>query len=158
VLTAPPRADALSEKRIRLKEENRNMPAKTAKKKPAARKPAPRKPAARKPAASKSNGKSGSKVVPLGDRIVVKQTRQDEVRASGLVIPDTAREKPQLGVVIAVGPGRVDDNGKRVPVDVKSGDRVLYAKYSGQDVPRGVFGDEDDYMILKESDILAKLA
>jgi chaperonin GroES len=80
------------------------------------------------------------------------------VRASGLVIPDTAREKPQLGVVIAVGPGRVDDNGKRVPVDVKSGDRVLYAKYSGQDVPRGVFGDEDDYMILKESDILAKLA
>jgi chaperonin GroES len=138
------------------------MPAKTAKKKPAARKPAARKPAARKPAARKaagrSNGSSGSKVVPLGDRIVVKQTRQEEVRASGLVIPDTAREKPQLGVVIAVGPGRIDDNGKRVPVDVKTGDKVLYAKYSGQDVPRGVFGDEEDYMILKESDILAKLA
>jgi chaperonin GroES len=130
------------------------MPAKTAKKKPAP-KPAARKPARKAAGKSKSNG---SKVVPLGDRIVVKQTRQDEVRASGLVIPDTAREKPQLGVVIAVGPGRVDDNGKRVPVDVKSGDRVLYAKYSGQDVPRGVFGDEDDYMILKESDILAKLA
>ena len=96
-------------------------------------------------------------VVPLGDRVVVKQTRQDEVRASGLVIPDTAREKPQLGVVIAVGPGRLDDNGKRVPIDLKNGDRVLYAKYSGQDVPRGVFGDEDDYMILKDTDVLAKL-
>ncbi len=114
------------------------MPAKTAKK-PAAR-------------------KSGGKVVPLGDRIVVKQSRQEEVRASGLVIPDTAREKPQLGQVVAVGPGRIDDNGKRVAMDVKNGDRVLYAKYSGQDVPRGIFGDEDEYMILKEADILAKLA
>src|SRR5437667_9059730 len=105
------------------------------------------------PAATKTKPKTKStvKVVPLGDRVVVKQTRQDEVRASGLVIPDTAREKPQLGVVIAVGPGRLDDNGKRVPIDLKNGDRVLYAKYSGQDVPRGVFGDEDDYMILKDT-------
>ncbi|MDP9180725.1 MAG: co-chaperone GroES [Chloroflexota bacterium] len=93
----------------------------------------------------------------MGDRVVVKQTRQDEVRASGLVIPDTAREKPQLGVVIAVGPGRLDDNGKRIPIDINNGDSVLYAKYSGQDVPRGVFGDEDDYMILKDTDVLAKL-
>jgi chaperonin GroES len=90
--------------------------------------------------------------------VVVKQSRQEETRASGLVIPDTAREKPQLGVVVAVGPGRLDDNGKRVVIDLKNGDRVLYAKYSGQDVPRGVFSDEEDYMILKESDILAKLA
>lgn len=110
------------------------------------------KPAAR-PAA-----RTATKVVPLGDRVVVKQSRQEEVRASGLVIPDTAREKPQLGEVIAVGPGRLDDNGKRIAIDLKNGDRVLYAKYSGQDVPRGVFGDEEDYMILKESDILAKLA
>jgi chaperonin GroES len=132
------------------------MPAKTARK-PATRKAPARRPAP-KPAARKASNSAGSKVTPLGDRIVVKQTRQEETRASGLVIPDTAREKPQLGVVIAVGPGRVDDNGKRVPVDVKVGDRVLYAKYSGQDVPRGVFGDEDDYMILKEADILAKLA
>jgi chaperonin GroES len=115
------------------------------------------------PAATKSKAsnaaKSKSKVVPLGDRIVVKQSRQEEVRASGLVIPDTAREKPQLGEVIAVGPGRVDDNGKRQPVDVKVGDRVLYAKYSGQEIPRGVFGDDDEeYMVLKENDILAKLA
>jgi len=102
---------------------------------------------------------TASKVVPLGDRIVVRQTRQDEVRASGLVIPDTAREKPQIGEVLSVGPGRLDDNGKRVPIDVKAGDRVLYAKYSGQEIPRGVFGDSDDeYMVLKESDILAKLA
>ena len=107
---------------------------------------------------TKTAKKASSKVVPLGDRIVVKQSRQEEVRASGLVIPDTAREKPQLGKVIAVGPGRIDDNGKRVTIDVKNGDRVLYAKYSGQDVPRGIFGDEDEYMILKETDILAKLA
>jgi chaperonin GroES len=111
------------------------------------------------PAATKTKARSAAKVVPLGDRIVVKQTKQDEVRASGLVIPDTAREKPQLGEVIAVGPGRLDDNGKRLPIDVKQGDRVLYAKYSGQEIPRGVFGDSDEeYMVLKESDILAKLA
>lgn len=114
-----------------------------------------RKPAARKASAAKS---SGSAVIPLGDRIVVKQARQEETRASGLVIPDTAKEKPQLGLVIAVGPGRYDENGKRIPVDVSKGDKVLYAKYSGQDVPRGVFGDDEDYMILKENDILAKLA
>ena len=109
------------------------------------------------PAANKT--KSATKVVPLGDRIVVKQTKQEEVRASGLVIPDTAREKPQLGDVLAVGPGRLDENGKRLPIDVKIGDRVLYAKYSGQEIPRGVFGDSDEeYMVLKESDILAKLA
>lgn len=102
--------------------------------------------------------RTASRVVPLGDRVVVKQVRQDEVRASGLVIPDTAREKPQLGEVIAVGPGRMDENNKRVPMDVQVGDRVLYAKYSGQDIPRGVFSDEEDYIVLKESDILAKLA
>jgi chaperonin GroES len=108
---------------------------------------------------SKAATKSASKVVPLGDRIVVKQARQEEVRASGLVIPDTAREKPQLGDVLAVGPGRLDENGKRLPIDVKIGDRVLYAKYSGQEIPRGVFGDSDEeYMVLKETDILAKLA
>ena len=107
---------------------------------------------------AKTANKASTKVVPLGDRIVVKQSRQEEVRASGLVIPDTAREKPQLGKVIAVGPGHIDDNGKRVTMDVKNGDQVLYAKYSGQDVPRGIFGDEDEYMILKETDILAKLA
>ena len=99
-----------------------------------------------------------AKLVPLGDRILVKQVRQDEVRASGLVIPDTAREKPQMGEVLAVGPGRLDDNGKRMPIDVKVRDRVLYAKYTGQEVPRGVLGAEDEeFLVLKESDILARL-
>jgi chaperonin GroES len=107
---------------------------------------------------AKAAKKSSPKVVPLGDRIVVRQSRQDEVRASGLVIPDTAQEKPQLGDVIAVGPGRLDDHNKRVPIDVKKGDKVLYAKYSGQEVPSGIYGDSEDYMVLKESDILAKLA
>jgi chaperonin GroES len=123
------------------------MPAKTAKTAKTARKAPARKPAA-KPA----------RLVPLGDRILVQQVRQDEVRASGLVIPDTAREKPQIGVVLAAGPGRLDDNGKRVAMDVKAGDRVLYAKYTGQEVPRGVLGAEDEeFLVLKESDILAKL-
>ena len=99
------------------------------------------------------------KLVPLGERILVKQIRLDEIRASGLVIPDTAREKPYLGEVLAVGPGQLDENGKRVPIDVKVGDRVPYAKYTGQEVPRGIFGsDEEEYLVIKESDILAKLA
>ncbi len=130
-------------------------PAKAATKAKAKARPAKAAARAKKPAPAR---RSAARVTPLGDRVVVKQSRQEEVRASGLVIPDTAREKPQLGEVIAVGPGRLDDNGKRVLIDLKVGDRVLYAKYSGQDVPRGVFGDEEDYMILKESDILAKLA
>jgi len=122
------------------------VPAKTAKPAAKAAKPAAR-PAART-----------AKLVPLGDRILVKQVRQEEVRASGLVIPDTAREKPQMGEVLAAGPGRLDDNGKRVPMDVKVGDRVLYAKYTGQEVPRGVLGAEDEeFLILRESDILARL-
>jgi len=99
-----------------------------------------------------------AQIVPLADRVVVKQVRQEEIRASGLVIPDTAKEKPQLGEVIAVGPGRLDENGKRIPIDLKVGDRVLYAKYSGQEVPRGVLGaEEEEYLVLKETDILAKV-
>lgn len=109
--------------------------------------------------ATPAKAAKAAKIVPLGDRILVKQIRQDEIRASGLVIPDTAREKPQLGEVLAVGPGRLDENGKRLPMDVKIGDKVMYAKYTGQEVPRGVFGsDEDEYLVLKEPDILAKLA
>jgi chaperonin GroES len=113
---------------------------------------------AKPPAKTARPAAKTAKLVPLGDRILVKQVRQDEVRASGLVIPDTAREKPQMGEVLAAGPGRLDDNGKRVPMDVGVGDRVLYAKYTGQEVPRGVLGAEDEeFLILRESDILAKL-
>ena len=77
--------------------------------------------------ASKNGSKSSSKLVPLHDRIVIKPVVQEEVLASGILIPDTAKEKPQQGHVIAAGPGRVDDNGKRIALDVKVGDRVLYA-------------------------------
>jgi chaperonin GroES len=97
-------------------------------------------------------------IVPYGDRVVVKQTKQEEVRASGIVIPDTAKERPQLGEVVAVGPGRLDDAGKRIPIEVKAGDRVLFAKYSGQEVPRGILPGEEEYLVLKESDILAKVS
>jgi chaperonin GroES len=113
---------------------------------------------AKPPAKTARPAAKTAKLVPLGDRILVKQVRQDEVRASGLVIPDTAREKPQMGEVLAAGPGRLDDNGKRVPMDVAVGDRVLYAKYTGQEVPRGVLGAEDEeFLIHRETDILAKL-
>lgn len=98
-----------------------------------------------------------AKIVPYGDRVVVKQILQEEVRASGIVIPDTAKERPQLGEVIAVGPGRLDENGKRVPIEVQVGERVLFAKYSGQEVPRGILPGEEEYLVLKESDILARL-
>ena len=88
---------------------------------------------------------------PLGDRVVLKAVEREEMTASGIVLPDTAKEKPQEAVVIAVGPGRVDDNGKRQPMEVKLDDRVLYAKYSGTEVKL----DGEDLLILRESDILA---
>jgi chaperonin GroES len=97
--------------------------------------------------------KTKTRLIPLADRIVITPLKQDEVTASGLVIPDTAKEKPQQGEVVAVGPGRLDDNGKRVPIDVSVGDRILYAKYTGTDIKL----DGDDYIVLNDKDILAKL-
>jgi chaperonin GroES len=94
-----------------------------------------------------------TKIVPLHDRIVIRPTVQEEVLASGIVIPDTAKEKPQQGDVIAVGPGRLDDNGKRIQMDVVVGDRVLYAKYTGQEVKI----DLEELIVLSEKDILAKV-
>ncbi len=88
---------------------------------------------------------------PLGDRVVIKASPKEEVTKSGLVIPDTAKEKPQEGTVLAVGPGKADDKGKRLPMDVKVGDKVLYAKYAGTEVK--IEGEE--YLIVKESDVLA---
>ena len=88
---------------------------------------------------------------PLGDRIVVEPAEREERTASGIILPETAKEKPQEGEVLAVGPGRRDEDGKRVPMDVKKGDRVLYAKYSGTEVKV----DEKKLLILKESDVLA---
>jgi chaperonin GroES len=94
-----------------------------------------------------------SKIVPLADRLVVKNIQAEETLASGLVIPDTAKEKPQQGEVIAVGPGRLDDDGKRVPMEIAVGDRILYAKYSGNDIKL----DQEDYLVLSEKDVLAKI-
>jgi len=96
---------------------------------------------------------TATKVVlkPLEDRIVVQQLEAEQVTASGLVIPDTAKEKPQEGKVLAVGPGRFDDKGARVPVDVKVGDVVLYSKYGGTEVKYS--GEE--YLVLSARDVLA---
>jgi len=88
---------------------------------------------------------------PLGDRVVVKVIEEEERTAGGIVLPDTAKEKPQKGEVIAVGTGRLLDNGERVPLEVKNGDKVIFAKYGGTEVKLG--GEE--YLILRESDILA---
>jgi len=89
---------------------------------------------------------------PLGDRVVVKPTPKEEVSKGGIVIPDTAKEKPQEGEVLAVGPGRIDDNGKRIEPEVKVGDKVIYAKYAGTDIKE----DGEELVILRDSDILAK--
>jgi chaperonin GroES len=93
------------------------------------------------------------KLKPLGDRVVVEPIERDEVTASGIYVPETAKEKPQEGKVVAAGPGRRDDEGKRIPMDVAEGDRVLYAKYAGTEVKLG----DKKYLILKESDVLAIL-
>ncbi len=90
-------------------------------------------------------------IKPLEDRIVVKASEAEQLTASGLVIPDTAKEKPQEGEVLAIGPGRVDDNGNRVPLDVKVGDKVIYSKYGGTEVKYA--GEE--YLILSARDVLA---
>ena len=90
-------------------------------------------------------------IKPLEDRIVIKQVEAEQTTASGLVIPDTAKEKPQEGEVVAVGPGRIDDNGNRVPLDVAVGDKVIYSKYCGTEVK---FGGED-FLVLSARDVLA---
>jgi chaperonin GroES len=88
---------------------------------------------------------------PLGDRVVVKPLAREEVTKSGIVLPDTAKEKPQQGEVLAVGPGRILDNGDRIKMDVSTGDRVLFAKYAGTEFKL----EEDELLILSEKDILA---
>ena len=90
-------------------------------------------------------------IKPLEDRIVVKSLEAEQTTASGLVIPDTAKEKPQEGEVLAVGPGRIDDKGNRVPLDITVGDRVIYSKYGGTEVKH----KGDEYLILSARDVLA---
>ena len=90
---------------------------------------------------------------PLADRLVVEPIEREEVTASGIYVPETAKEKPQEGQVVAVGPGLKDDEGERIPMDVAEGDKVLYAKYASTEVKLG----DKKYLILKESDVLAIL-
>ena len=94
-----------------------------------------------------------SKLIPHSDKLVLRPIVQEEVLSSGIVIPDTAKEKPNQGEIIAVGPGRKDDNGKLIPMEVAAGDRVLYAKYTGQEIKV----ENEEYIVLKESDILCKV-
>jgi chaperonin GroES len=96
---------------------------------------------------------TAKKLKPLGDRVLVKAIEKEMESRGGIIIPDTAKEKPQEGEVIAIGPGKRDDNGKLIPMDVKVGDKILYGKYSGSEVK---FGDEE-YLIMNQDDILGTL-
>ncbi len=90
------------------------------------------------------------KIRPLHDRILVKRIEEGEVKKGGIIIPDTAKEKPQEGKVIAVGNGKVNDEGKKIPLDVKAGDKILFGKYSGSEVKV----EDEEYLILREEDVL----
>jgi len=91
------------------------------------------------------------KVKPLADRVLIKPSEAEESKKGGIIIPDTAKEKPQQGEVMEVGPGRVTDDGKKIAMEVKKGDKVLYGKYSGTEVTI----DDVEYLVVRESDILA---
>jgi chaperonin GroES len=95
--------------------------------------------------------KAATKVKPLADRVVVKPLEESEQMRGGIYIPDTAKEKPSQGEIVAVGPGKLSDDGTRLALDVSVGDKVLYGKYSGTDVTL----EGDEYLILRESDVLA---
>lgn len=90
-------------------------------------------------------------IKPLGDRVVVKALPQEEKTKSGIVLPDTAKEKPQQGEIVAVGPGRLLENGQRAALDIKAGDKVFFSKYAGNEIKL----NEEEYLILREMDILA---
>ena len=93
-----------------------------------------------------------AKIEPLGDRVVIQPTAKEEVSKGGIVLPDTAQEKPQEGKIIAVGPGRLTEDGKRIAMDVKKGDKVIYSKYAGTEFKL----DDEELVIMREGDILAK--
>ena len=93
-----------------------------------------------------------AKIEPLGDRVVIKPTPKEEVSKGGIVLPDTAKEKPQEGKIIAVGPGRLTEEGNRIAMEVKKGDKVIYSKYAGTEFKL----DSEELIIMREGDILAK--
>ncbi len=92
--------------------------------------------------------------VPLGERVIVKPIEQEQQTKGGIFLPDTAKEKPQEGEVVAVGPGRVSEDGNRIPMELSNGDKVIYSKFAGTEYKEG----DDEYLILRESDILAKIS
>jgi chaperonin GroES len=96
------------------------------------------------------------KLKPLGDRLIVRAIEEELTTASGLVLPDTAKEKPQMGKVLAVGDGKLDEDGKRIPLDVKKDDQVLYSKYGGTEIKDPDSGE--DLLVLRETDVHAKVA
>jgi chaperonin GroES len=100
-----------------------------------------------------SKSKAATKLQPLADRVVILPSEREEMTLSGIVLPDTAKEKPQEGTIVAVGPGRLNEKGERVPLELKSGDTVLYAKYAGTEIKN----DGQELLILRESDVLAVL-
>jgi chaperonin GroES len=100
-----------------------------------------------------SKSRAATKLQPLADRVVVKANEREEMTSSGIVLPDTAKEKPQEGTILAVGPGRLNEKGDRIPLELKSGDTVLYAKYAGTEFK----SDGEELLILRESDVLAVL-
>jgi len=101
--------------------------------------------------AARTATRTKTKLQPLGDRVVIKPLARDEMTRSGIVLPDTAKEKPQEGMVLAVGPGALNDEGKRNPMDVKEGQKVLFAKYAGTEFKL----DDEEYLIVGQKDILA---
>jgi chaperonin GroES len=101
-----------------------------------------------------TSAKTTTQIKPLADRVLVKPLKKDEVTKGGILIPDTAKERPQEGEVVAVGPGKVGDDGKRIAMELKKGDKVLYAKFAGSEVKL----DGEEYLVLRESDILAKMS
>jgi chaperonin GroES len=99
-----------------------------------------------------TKAKTTGKLEPLGDRVVIRPSKREEVSKGGIVLPETAKEKPQEGEVIAAGPGKMTEDGKRIPMDLKVGDVVIYARYAGTEIKV----DEEELIIVRESDILAK--
>jgi len=95
-----------------------------------------------------------AKIAPLGDRVVIKPTPKEEVSRGGIVLPDTAKEKPQEGKIVAVGPGRLTEDGKRIAMEVKKGDKVIYSKYAGTEFKL----EDEELVIMREGDILAKMS
>ena len=93
------------------------------------------------------------KLSPLADRVLIKPTPKEEVSKGGIILPDTAKEKPQEGQIIAVGPGRLTEDGKRIAMEVKVGEKVLFAKYAGTEIKL----DGEEYLIVRESDVMGKL-